>query len=165
MIFLRVSRGLISTPRTLPGRQQVVRREYNSDGIPSPSTDGIPCYRLRSTRASSGKVKMSRMVIRTRLLRFSTSAPDRRTGLSVSKAQGRWWSRPASSVVCVQRGFPALYDTFSVPPPSPVFCFFLCYFTFLHLVSYLTINQQFGREATGNHSDQRLVMSENGQAF
>jgi len=42
----------------------------------------------------------------------------------------------------------------------------LCvYFTFLHLVSYLTINQQFGREATGSHSDQRLVMSENGQAF
>jgi len=43
---------------------------------------------------------------------------------------------------------------------------FVCvYFTFLHLVSYLTINQQFGREATGSHSDQRLVMSENGQAF
>jgi len=32
-------------------------------------------------------------------------------------------------------------------------------------VSYLTINQQFGREATGSHSDQRLVMSENGQAL
>ena len=24
-------------------------------------------------------------------------------------------------------------------------------------MSYLTINQQFGREATGSHSDQRLV--------
>jgi hypothetical protein len=39
------------------------------------------------------------------------------------------------------------------------------YFTFLHLVSYLTINQQFGREATKSHSDQRQVISENGQAF
>jgi len=38
-------------------------------------------------------------------------------------------------------------------------------FTFLHLVSYLTISQQFGREATGSHSDRRLVMSENGRAF
>jgi|APGre2960657468_1045069.scaffolds.fasta_scaffold386743_1 hypothetical protein len=39
------------------------------------------------------------------------------------------------------------------------------YFTFLHLVSYLTINLQFGREATESHSDQKLVISENGQAF
>ena len=39
------------------------------------------------------------------------------------------------------------------------------YFTFLHLVSYLTINQQFGREATKTHSDQRQVMSENGLFF
>ena len=51
----------------------------------------------------------------------------------------------------------------SLPPSTfPALC---VYFTFLHLVSYLTINQQFGREATGSHSDQRLVMSENGQAF
>ena len=34
------------------------------------------------------------------------------------------------------------------------------YFTFLHLVSYLTVNQQFGHEATENHSGQRQVMSE-----
>ena len=33
------------------------------------------------------------------------------------------------------------------------------------LVNYLTINQQFGHEATENHSDQRQVISENGQAF
>jgi hypothetical protein len=39
------------------------------------------------------------------------------------------------------------------------------YFTFLHLVSYLTINQQFGREAVKSHSDQRQVISENGQVF
>jgi len=39
------------------------------------------------------------------------------------------------------------------------------YFTFLHLVSYLTINLQFGREATESHSDQKLVIFENGQAF
>ena len=32
------------------------------------------------------------------------------------------------------------------------------YFTFLHLVSYLTINQQFGRKATKSHSDQRQVI-------
>jgi hypothetical protein len=32
-------------------------------------------------------------------------------------------------------------------------------------VSYLTINQQFGREATKTHSDQRQVMSENGLVF
>jgi hypothetical protein len=43
----------------------------------------------------------------------------------------------------------------------------LCvYFTFLHLVvSYLTINQQFGREAVKSHSDQRQVISENVQVF
>jgi hypothetical protein len=42
----------------------------------------------------------------------------------------------------------------------------LCvYFTFLHLVSYLTINQQFGREAVKSHSDQRQVIFENGQVF
>jgi hypothetical protein len=40
------------------------------------------------------------------------------------------------------------------------------YFTFLHPVSYLTINQQFGREAVKSHSDQRQVISdENGQVF
>ena len=39
------------------------------------------------------------------------------------------------------------------------------YFTFLHLVSYLTVNQQFGHEATESHSGQRQVMFENGQAF
>jgi len=39
------------------------------------------------------------------------------------------------------------------------------YFTFLHLVSYLTINQQFGREAVKSHSDQRQVITENGQVF
>jgi hypothetical protein len=39
------------------------------------------------------------------------------------------------------------------------------YFTFLHLVSYLTVNQQFGHEATENHSGQRQVMSVNGEAF
>ena len=47
-----------------------------------------------------------------------------------------------------------------IPPPCSC-----VYFTFLHLVSYLTISQQFGREATGSHSDRRQVMSENGQAF
>ena len=39
------------------------------------------------------------------------------------------------------------------------------YFTFLHLVSYLTINQQFGHEATESHSGQRQVIIGNGQAF
>ena len=39
------------------------------------------------------------------------------------------------------------------------------YFTFLHLVSYLTVNQQVGHEATESHSGQRQVMFENGQAF
>jgi hypothetical protein len=36
------------------------------------------------------------------------------------------------------------------------------YFTFLHLVSYLTINQQFGREAVKSHSDQRQVIPQRG---
>jgi hypothetical protein len=49
-------------------------------------------------------------------------------------------------------------------PTRLVFVLFV-YFTFLHLVSYLTINQQFGREVTKTHSDQRQVMSENGLVF
>ena len=39
------------------------------------------------------------------------------------------------------------------------------YFTFLHLVSCLTINQQFGHEAKENRSGQRQVMFVSGQAF
>jgi hypothetical protein len=39
------------------------------------------------------------------------------------------------------------------------------YFTNLHLVSFLTINQQFGHEAEGNRSGQRQVMFVSGQAF
>jgi hypothetical protein len=39
------------------------------------------------------------------------------------------------------------------------------YFTNLHLVNFLTINQQFGHEAEGNRSGQRQVMFVNGQAF
>jgi len=35
----------------------------------------------------------------------------------------------------------------------------------LHLVSFLTINQQFGHEARENHNGQRQVMSVSGQAF
>ena len=42
----------------------------------------------------------------------------------------------------------------------------LCvYFTNLHLVYFLTINQQFGHEAEGNRSGQRQVMFVSGQAF
>jgi len=75
----------------------------------------------------------------------------------------------------------SLYKTMNGTGPSDAVCVYfifyistsselsnnnVCvYFTFLHLVSYLTINQQFGRKATGSHSDQRLVMSENGQPF
>ena len=39
------------------------------------------------------------------------------------------------------------------------------YFTFLHLVNYLTINQQVGHEARENHNGQWQVLSESGQAF
>ena len=42
----------------------------------------------------------------------------------------------------------------------------LCvYFTFLHLVNYLTVDQQVGHEARENHNGQRQVISVSGKAF
>ena len=73
---------------------------------------------------------------------------------------------PTYSILTSVQRFPCSVPNYLAFPPKLSSGEKDCvYFTFLHLVSYLTVNQQFGHEATESHSGQRQVMFENGQAF